>query len=725
MQNIPALPLSGTGHVALADSMVQLHGVRVALGDHQASVDGAVNPAGPFTGTALDVKLDSPSAAELGRMFGRHDLPAAPLSLSGRISRPGEQIAVKSVELSVAGHYVRVTGQVNPIKPFTGTSIDAQLISPSTADLGRLFGREDLPEAPLAAQGRISRPDQRLIFEAVNLDMAGHRATVDGHLNLEQRLTGSKIEVHLDSPDIAALALLFGAEGFPHEAMQLKTVLTPDGKGLAFQARNEQAGEFVLKIDGRILDLDEPFGLDADFNIRLPSLTLLDFLLADANLPDLPFTAVGRLQNHRDRTQLEDVRLTLGGFTAGIAGELFAKERFALTIEAGGPDASQLEPWLGQPLLPETFSLSFGAAGDPGAFGISDLDARLGKSQAGGTLQIQLGKPKKVSGNLASPYLDLSQWNTDTGEEPPASSQPPSAYVFDDTPVMWISDYGVELDVALNAAEIDLGNTQLRDVELGVLLGPNRLEFAPFSLTGDKSGTLRGSAVLDDSGARPVLDVELAGEALRLGLAAAPGQDIETYPAIDLELALHGTGFTRREMASNLDGRLRAYSGPGQIASAGVDLLFSDFLTELFDELNPLAESNEYTRLDCGVISANISGGKVDVRPVVFHTEGITIFSSGSINLQTEKIDLSFNTKPRKGLGITAGTVINTLIKVGGTLKKPSIELDPAGAIVGGTAAVATAGLSIVAKSFSDRFLSSKDPCGDARKEIEKLESQG
>jgi len=123
------------------------------------------------------------------------------------------------------------------------------------------------------------------------------------------------------------------------------------------------------------------------------------------------------------------------------------------------------------------------------------------------------------------------------------------------------------------------------------------------------------------------------------------------------------------------------------------------------------------------VVAADISGGKVDVRPAVFHTEGITIFSSGSISLQNEKINLSFNTKPRKGLGITAGTVINTLIKVGGTLKQPTIELDPAGAIVGGTAAVATAGLSIVAKSFADRFLSSKDPCGDARKEIAKKDA--
>ena len=36
----------------------------------------------------------------------------------------------------------------------------------------------------------------------------------------------------------------------------------------------------------------------------------------------------------------------------------------------------------------------------------------------------------------------------------------------------------------------------------------------------------------------------------------------------------------------------------------------------------------------------------------------------------------------------------------------------------GGGTAVATGGLSILAKGFADRFLSSKDPCGDALKEI-------
>jgi hypothetical protein len=156
------------------------------------------------------------------------------------------------------------------------------------------------------------------------------------------------------------------------------------------------------------------------------------------------------------------------------------------------------------------------------------------------------------------------------------------------------------------------------------------------------------------------------------------------------------------------------------VAAAGAQFLFSDFLTELLRLLNPLAEKTPYTELDCAVAAADIVDGLATVSPVVFNTREITIFSQGSIDLRTENIDLSFNTKPRTGLGLSTGVLINPFIKVGGRLAEPAIELDPKGAAVSGGTAVATVGLSLLAKSLSDRFLSSKDPCGDARQEIEK-----
>jgi hypothetical protein len=124
------------------------------------------------------------------------------------------------------------------------------------------------------------------------------------------------------------------------------------------------------------------------------------------------------------------------------------------------------------------------------------------------------------------------------------------------------------------------------------------------------------------------------------------------------------------------------------------------------------------------VAAANIVDGQVEVYPVIVQTEQLTILTEGSIDLNTEDIDLSFNTKVRQGLGLSAGMIINPLIKVGGRMATPAVELDPAGAVVSGGLAVATAGISLLAKSMSDRFLSSKDPCGDALKEIEKRDSE-
>jgi hypothetical protein len=685
------------------------------------TVDGALGTLGEPLRPDLNVDFHSTDPRALASLLGDFTLPEAPMVIRGRFAKPADLIVLDGMDLSLGPHAATIDGQINPVAPFSGSDVKLEVRSPNAAELGQLFGREGLPAAPLTLTGRVSRPGQRLRFEDVRLDLAGHRVRVGGMLNPSEKYAGSEFEVQLDTPDVADLAQLFGKAGLPHEAMALSGVLRPEGKGLQFKTEQGNLGDIRLAVEGHIHDLDQPLALDGSFDVGLPSLTLLSFLAPKATLPDLPFTAVGRLQRRQSRTQLQDVRLTLGTISGGVTGEIFPDQRFDLAIEIGGTDASALEQWVGRSLAPEPFSLRTRLSGNPKAFELADIGMQLGASRATGRLEIGLGARKAVKGNLASPVLDLSRWNT--GEEAKPAGTPPetkSAYVFDDTPVMTMSDYGVDLDVQLSVAQLDLRNTVLHDVELGVLLSQNRLEITPFSLRGPLGGEFAGRAVLDNSGAKPVLDMVMNGEDLRLGLTAGPDQDPATFPSIELHLLLHGTGRTQRELASGLNGSLRAYGGPGQIASAGVDLLFSDFLSELFDALNPKSETSDYTRVDCSVIAADIVDGSVRLEPVILQTEEFTILSKGNVDLHSEKIDLSFNTKPRKGLGITPGTVINPLIKVGGTLKSPAIELDPAGAIVGGTAAVATAGLSIVAKSFSDRFLSSRDPCGDARKEIAK-----
>jgi len=97
----------------------------------------------------------------------------------------------------------------------------------------------------------------------------------------------------------------------------------------------------------------------------------------------------------------------------------------------------------------------------------------------------------------------------------------------------------------------------------------------------------------------------------------------------------------------------------------------------------------------------------------------------GTIDLLTEQIILDFHTQVRKGIGLSAGMVINPFIRLGGSLSSPAIQLDPAGVAVKGTIAVATVGLSVLARSLYDRFLSGKDPCGKAYKKLLKEDAEG
>ena len=130
------------------------------------------------------------------------------------------------------------------------------------------------------------------------------------------------------------------------------------------------------------------------------------------------------------------------------------------------------------------------------------------------------------------------------------------------------------------------------------------------------------------------------------------------------------------------------------------------------------------TTLDCTVINADIASGKILVNPIIVNTEEITIFSGGEIDLSTETMSLDFNTKVRKGIGISAGMVVNPFIRLGGDLSSPSIELDPTAVAVSGSVAVATVGLSLLGRSLWDRFLTSKDPCGQALKKLAEADAE-
>ena len=93
-----------------------------------------------------------------------------------------------------------------------------------------------------------------------------------------------------------------------------------------------------------------------------------------------------------------------------------------------------------------------------------------------------------------------------------------------------------------------------------------------------------------------------------------------------------------------------------------------------------------------------------------------------SLDLKTEKLQITVRTTPERALSISAGELVNPYVQVGGTLARPRLAVDETGLLITGGAAVATGGLTILARGIWDRLARSRKPCVDtsarAREEL-------
>ena len=102
--------------------------------------------------------------------------------------------------------------------------------------------------------------------------------------------------------------------------------------------------------------------------------------------------------------------------------------------------------------------------------------------------------------------------------------------------------------------------------------------------------------------------------------------------------------------------------------------------------------------------------GHVTVNPVLMQAEKVSVVALGEVDLHTEALTVNFGTRPREGIGISAGMFTNPFIELVGTLASPRLGVGAKGATAG-VAAAATGGVTVLAQGFWDRWRGAKDLC--------------
>jgi uncharacterized protein involved in outer membrane biogenesis len=711
--------------LAFAPGAIRFEQASLQTADEQAEISGTLSRAPQLAGTELSVTLQSRDVSRWLQFAGLAQSPSGALSLESKVNVDdgGELLIDGSIEH--AGASLEAKGALGPLTKPVVPDLDLALRSNDLSLLGPILGTDSLPSAPIDLSGHVKRNGDELALSGVVLKLAENSATIDGSLELDRLFEDFDLRAGLDIADLAEFGKLFDKPDLPAGPMQISGTLARDGKELRFAVNDGDLGDIKIDLDGHIADLDQPTHVDATFELDFPSTRTVATWLPGLLLPEGPMSATGQLRNLSDRTRVDDVRLRVARTEASVDGYLGHDQSFELKIGFSGPDLSELQELAGIsfPALP--FDLSTGIAGNPQDMAFRDLYVRMGESEAQGDLRYEHGATRRITGTLAGRHIDLTHWiQAEQADDEREAEEAARRFVFDDTPVLQWSDLGWEANVRATAEELAIANGRYTNLDIGFLLEGSRAEVNPFEFTAKGGGQFRGELLIEGDSGVPTLDFRLDAKNYPLQLLGAEGQDPSTLPIARFVADLRGRGMTHREMAESLEGKIRLNVGPGNTAPSSAAFLFSDFLINFFKILLPWSESYEYTRLECAVAAADVHNGKLKLDPLVINTQQVTIISEGKIDLETERIDVVFNSKQRKGLGISASDLVNPFIKIGGTLAAPAIELDPTSTVVKGGLAVATMGISILANSLADRYLSSKDPCGDAQKAIDKRDAK-
>jgi len=364
--------------------------------------------------------------------------------------------------------------------------------------------------------------------------------------------------------------------------------------------------------------------------------------------------------------------------------------------------------------LPDAGPIKLGGklADTKNGYAISALTAQLLQFEIKGDVSISMaGERPSITANLTSESVDISPFQS---EEKEAKKEK-----------MFSSD-PLPLE-GLNAADVDLGfktsrlitrSVTLDNVDLTLKLNNGKLQIAPFTARiagGDINITLELDA---SQGKSAALKNTIQIKQLELGqLPQLKKKDLLTGGKTDVNIHLAGVGSSVSQIAASINGDILVKTGGGKILNTTVDLAGADVIFSALNMMNPMVEKETHTTLECAVIKFAVKDGLATTdRGIAMQTQRMNIVGSGTIDLKTEQLNLAIKPQAREGLGINLGALVDA-VQITGTLAEPSAGIGTKGALTAGLAAgaaVATGGLSVLAKGLFDKSTADENPCDTA-----------
>ena len=341
---------------------------------------------------------------------------------------------------------------------------------------------------------------------------------------------------------------------------------------------------------------------------------------------------------------------------------------------------------------------------------LDNVRVALGAMHADGSGTITTtGDKPVIDAKLHADRFDWKQGLEDMGHAP--KPKEPSPFIFRDKKLAWKTFThlrGLRGKVEATAGWVKLGN----GIELQNPRGEFTFEDDRVQLNLWQSALLGGSGhgSMRFDGTRKTIHFEGTGQGLLLQRwFHERGRDHNfTGGPMQVAMTLDMKGDTWRDLAASVTGPVRIRMGQGVYAreKAGEwEALMASFSKK---------DSKGEIDFECAAANLRFESGVARGDSIVGARSTVSrLLTSGVIDMREEQVDLrgKLRTKPDSGVGLS--TIANDL-QIEGPLRKMKMRLDPEKkpqTIVKGITAVATAGLSMLAKKAADESRGDTDPC--------------
>ncbi len=149
----------------------------------------------------------------------------------------------------------------------------------------------------------------------------------------------------------------------------------------------------------------------------------------------------------------------------------------------------------------------------------------------------------------------------------------------------------------------------------------------------------------------------------------------------DLYIRLNGAGNTYAQVVDSLSGQIALIVDKSALHLGNIGMMKGDIISQLLNTLK-ITKGNDDLNLACAVVRADVKDGLAKFpNGIVVNADKFTVVANGDVNLKNDKLGLSVKPFGGKLTDTNIAKALSSLVKITGTLQKPTVGIDTANVV--------------------------------------------